>query len=298
MRRDRRDAVLKVPQMMESSRTLPTKAKMNSATTPLSSQSTYSLLSAADTSRDRTVYVNSAFTEDETLNQHLEKSMRQLTLGDVSLTVKRPPPYQWDTSTTEEFWLTPEQTMLGPPPGAHKPPPLIISQAQHLDMSRLPFVLTTKPPSSQTTSTLTFPSGYQISLSPFPPPHSAPPPPNEVGSQLGVTSGLSSQPRQLIVLPSPSDVPRGQCLWKPPAAPREPPPLEPVPLPASHARPSSTSLPTKTHQILEKPILSPPPPSGPPPPPPLPPPPPPTELPPSKSTAEDLGTTSWSRRRR
>ncbi|KAI4785358.1 hypothetical protein KUCAC02_037813, partial [Chaenocephalus aceratus] len=209
MRRDRRDAVLKVPQMNESSRTLPTKAKMNSAlalsyqqrdfppgkvshhstiivhsksTTPLSSQSTYSLLSAADTSRDRTVYVNSAFTEDETLNQHLEKSMRQLTLGDVSLTVKRPPPYQWDTSTTEEFWITPEQTMLGPPPGAHKPAPLIISQAQHLDMSRLPFVLTTKPPSSQTTSTLTFPSGYQISLSPFPPPHSAPPPPNEVAS--------------------------------------------------------------------------------------------------------------------
>ncbi|TDG99102.1 hypothetical protein EPR50_G00207370 [Perca flavescens] len=227
LRRDRRDVGLKVPQMMESSRTLPTKAKMNSAlaltyqqrvptalytctqcssnssstsvsvsgggttssgiaggtvvrqdfppgkgahhstiivhsksTSPMSSQSSYSLLSAVDNSRDRTVYVNSAFTEDETLNQqcHLEKSVRQLTLGDVSLTVKRPPPYHWDTSTTEEFWLTPEQTMLGPPPAPHKPPPLIISQAQHLDMTRLPFVLTTKAPTSQTTSTLTFPS--------------------------------------------------------------------------------------------------------------------------------------------
>ncbi|KAK5887041.1 hypothetical protein CesoFtcFv8_018017 [Champsocephalus esox] len=345
MRRDRRDAVLKVPQMNESSRTLPTKAKMNSAlalsyqqrapaalytcnqcssnssstsvsvsgggtmssgiaggtvvrqdfppgkvshhstiivhsksTTPLSSQSTYSLLSAADTSRDRTVYVNSAFTEDETLNQHLEKSMRQLTLGDVSLTVKRPPPYQWDTSTTEEFWITPEQTMLGPPPGAHKPPPLIISQAQHLDMSRLPFVLTTKPPSSQTTSTLTFPSGYQISLSPFPPPHSAPPPPNEVASVP-----YSQQDPSLVLPPGyPPSLASLSCCPLPPMYPG-----------ASacgslqlHPHPP---LPTKTHQLLEKPILSPPPPSGPPPPPPLPPPPPPTELPPSKSTAEDLG---------
>lgn len=52
--------------------------------------------------------------------------------------------------------------------------------------------------------------------------------------------------------------------------------------------PPAPPLPTKTHQILEKPILSPPPPTGPPPPPPLPPPPPPTELPPSKSATEDL----------
>ncbi|KAK1874704.1 Tubby-related protein 4 [Dissostichus eleginoides] len=259
MRRDRRDAVLKVPQMMESSRTLPTKAKMNSAlalsyqqrdfppgkvshhstiivhsksTTPLSSQSTYSLLSAADTSRDRTVYVNSAFTEDETLNQHLEKSMRQLTLGDVSLTVKRPPPYQWDTSTTEEFWLTPEQTMLGPPPGAHKPPPLIISQAQHLDMSRLPFVLTTKPPSSQTTSTLTFPSGYQISLSPFPPPHSAPPPPNEVGSVP-----YSQQDPSLVLPPGyPPSLASLSCCPLPPMYPG------PVPVEASSCTPTAEDL--------------------------------------------------------
>ncbi|XP_033934096.1 tubby-related protein 4 [Pseudochaenichthys georgianus] len=364
MRRDRRDAVLKVPQVNESSRTLPTKAKMNSAlalsyqqrapaalytcnqcssnssstsvsvsgggtmssgiaggtvvrqdfppgkvshhstiivhsksTTPLSSQSTYSLLSAADTTRDRTVYVNSAFTEDETLNQHLEKSMRQLTLGDVSLTVKRPPPYQWDTSTTEEFWITPEQTMLGPPPGAHKPAPLIISQAQHLDMSRLPFVLTTKPPSSQTTSTLTFPSGYQISLSPFPPPHSAPPPPNEVASvpysqqdpSLVLPPGYPPSLASLSCCPLPPMYPGASACGSLQLHPVSLHPWNPYPCPPPMQDPPAPPLPTKTHQLLEKPILSPPPPSGPPPPPPLPPPPPPTELPPSKSTAEDLG---------
>uniref|UniRef100_A0A8C4ZUF7 TUB like protein 4b n=1 Tax=Gadus morhua TaxID=8049 RepID=A0A8C4ZUF7_GADMO len=207
LRRDRRDQALKVPQMMESSRTLPTKSKVNSAlalsyqqriptalytctqcsthhstiivhsksTSPLTSQSSqYNLLGPVDNSRDRTVYVNSAFTEDEAVNQqcHLEKSLRHLTLGDVGLTVKRPPPYQWDPSSstsTEHFWLAPEQTMLAPPPPPHKPPPLLFSQAPHLDMARLPFVFTTKPPNSPSTSTLTFPSGYQISLSPFPP---------------------------------------------------------------------------------------------------------------------------------
>ncbi|XP_059209872.1 tubby-related protein 4 [Centropristis striata] len=379
LRRDRRDVGLKVPQMMESSRTLPTKAKMNSAlaltyqqrvptalytctqcssnssstsvsvsgggttssgiaggtvvrqdfppgkgahhstiivhsksTTPMASQSSYSLLSAVDNSRDRTVYVNSAFTEDETLNQqcHLEKSVRQLTLGDVSLTVKRPPPYQWDTSTTEEFWLTPEQTMLGPPPGPHKPPPLIISQAQHLDMTRLPFVLTTKPPTSQTTSTLTFPSGYQISLSPFPPGvgHSGPPlqtlqnPPPQCSPNEVVGSVPFAQQDPNLVLPPgyPPSLANLACCPLPPMYPGASScaglqlhplnlhPWNPYPCPPPMQDPPAPPLPTKTHQILEKPILSPPPPTGPPPPPPLPPPPPPTELPPSKSATEDL----------
>ncbi|MEQ2162098.1 hypothetical protein GOODEAATRI_016353 [Goodea atripinnis] len=278
LRRERRDMGLKVPQMMDSSRTLPTKAKMNNAlslsyqqrvptalytctqcssnssstsvsvsgggTTSsgiaggtvvrqdfppgkgahhstiivhsksaslLASQSSYSLLGAVDNSRDRTVYVNSAFTEDETLSQqcHLEKSVRQLNLGDGSLTVKRPPPYQWDTSTAEDFWLTPEQTMLAPPPGNPKPPPLIISQAQHLDVTRLPFVLTTKPPTSLNTSTLTFPSGYQISLAPFPPGvgHSGPPlqtlqnPPPQCSPNEVVTSVSFAQQDPSLVLP-------------------------------------------------------------------------------------------------
>ncbi|KAF7201330.1 tubby-related protein 4 isoform X1 [Nothobranchius furzeri] len=373
LRRDRRDVGLKVPQMMENSRTLPTKAKMNSAlslsyqqrvptalytctqcssnssstsvsvsgggtassgiaggtvvrqdfppekgahhstiivhsksASPMASQSSYSLLGAVDNSRDRRVYVNSAFTEDETLNQqcHLEKSARQLTLGDGSLTVKHPPPYQWDTSTTEDFWLTPEQTIIAPPPGNPKPPPLIISQAQHLDMTRLPFVLTTKPPTSLNTSTLTFPSGYQISLSPFPPsvghggpPLQTPPPPNEA-----VPPVPFAQQDPMMVLPPgyPPNLANLACCPLPPLYPGAAScaglqlhpvslhPWNPYPCPPPMQDPPAPPLPTKTHQILEKPILSPPPPTVPPPPPPLPPPPPPTELPPSKSATEDL----------
>ncbi|MEQ2215281.1 hypothetical protein XENOCAPTIV_030060 [Xenoophorus captivus] len=373
LRRERRDMGLKVPQMMDSSRTLPTKAKMNNAlslsyqqrvptalytctqcssnssstsvsvsgggttssgiaggtvvrqdfppgkgahhstiivhsksASPLASQSSYSLLGAVDNSRDRTVYVNSAFTEDETLSQqcHLEKSVRQLNLGDGSLTVKRPPPYQWDTSTAEDFWLTPEQTMLAPPPGNPKPPPFIISQAQHLDVTRLPFVLTTKPPTSLNTSTLTFPSGYQISLAPFPPGvgHSGPPlqtlqnpapqcSPNEV-----VTSVSFAQQDPSLVLPPgyPPNLANLACCPLPPLYPGASScpgiqlhpvslhPWNPYPCPPPMQDPPAPPLPTKTHQILEKPLLSPPPPTAPPPPPPLPPPPPPTELLPSK----------------
>ncbi|XP_017277072.1 tubby-related protein 4 isoform X2 [Kryptolebias marmoratus] len=378
LRRDRREGGLKVPQMMESSRTLPTKAKMNSAlslsyqqrvptalytctqcssnssstsvsvsgggttssgiaggtvvrqdfppgkgahhstiivhsksSSPLASQSSYSLLGAVDNSRDRTVYVNSAFTEDETLNQqcHIEKSARQLTLADASMTIKRPPPYQWDTSTTEDFWLTPEQTMLAPPPGNPKPPPLIISQAQHLDMTRLPFVLTTKPPTSLNTSTLTFPSGYHISLSPFPPSvgHSGPPlqtvqnPPPQCSPNEVVTSVPFAQQDPSLVLPPgyPPNLANLACCPLPPLYPGASScaglqlhpvslqPWNPYPCPPPMQDPPAPPLPTKTHQILEKPILSPPPPTGPPPPPPLPPPPPPTELPPSKTATED-----------
>ncbi|KAM4541179.1 tubby-related protein 4 isoform 2-T2 [Fundulus diaphanus] len=378
LRRERRDVGLKVPQMMDSSRTLPTKAKMNSAlslsyqqrvptalytctqcssnssstsvsvsgggttssgiaggtvvrqdfppgkgahhstiivhsksASPLASQSSYSLLGAVDNSRDRTVYVNSAFTEDESLNQqcHLEKSVRQLNLGDGSLTIKRPPPYQWDTSTAEDFWLTPEQTMLVPPPGNPKPPPLIISQAQHLDVTRLPFVLTTKPPTSLNTSTLTFPSGYQISLSPFPPGvgHSGPPlqtlqnPPSQCSPNEVVTSVSFAQQDPSLVLPPgyPPNLANIACCPLPPLYPGASScaglqlhpvslhPWNPYPCPPPMQDPPAPPLPTKTHQILEKPLLSPPPPTAPPPPPPLPPPPPPTELIPSKSATED-----------
>uniref|UniRef100_I3IW97 Tubby-related protein 4 n=1 Tax=Oreochromis niloticus TaxID=8128 RepID=I3IW97_ORENI len=359
LRRERRDVGLKVPQMMDSSRTLPTKAKMNSAlalsyqqrvptalytctqcssnssstsvsvsgggttssgiaggtvvrqdfppgkgahhstiivhsknASPMASQSSYSLLGGVDNSRDRTVYVNSAFTEDETLNQqcHLEKSVRQLTLGDVSLTVKRPPPYQWDTSATEDFWLTPDQTMLAPPP--HKPPPLIISQAQHLDVTRLPFVLTTKPPTSPSTSTLTFPSGYQISLSPFPPGvgHSGPPlqtlqnPPQQCSPNEVVGPVPFAQQDPNLVLPPgyPPNLANLACCPLPPLYPGASScaglqlhpvslhPWNPYPCPPPMQDPPAPPLPTKTHQILEKPILSPPPPTAPPPPPPLP----------------------------
>ncbi|XP_075879344.1 tubby-related protein 4 isoform X2 [Nelusetta ayraudi] len=380
LRRERRDVGLKVPQMMESSRTLPSKAKINSAlalsyqqrvptalytctqcssnssstsvsvsgggttssgiaggtvvrqdfpsgkgahhstiivhskgTSPMASQSSYSLLGAVDNSRDRTVYVNSAFTEDETLNQqcHLEKSVRQLTLGDVSLTVKHPPPYQWDSSAaSEEFWLTPEQTMIAPPPGPHKAPPLLIGQAQHLDVTRLPFVLTTKPPASPSTSTLAFPSGYQISLSPFPPnvAHGSPslqtlqnPPPQCSPNDMVASVPYAQQDPNLVLPPGyPPNLANLACCPLPPMYPGASScaglqlhpvslhPWNPYPCPPPMQDPPAPPLPTKTHQLLEKPILSPPPPTAPPPPPPLPPPPPPTDLPPSKSAAEDL----------
>uniref|UniRef100_H3DPQ0 Tubby-related protein 4 n=1 Tax=Tetraodon nigroviridis TaxID=99883 RepID=H3DPQ0_TETNG len=334
LHRERRDVSLKVPQLMESSRTLPSKAKINGAlalnyqqrvptalytctqcggdsgkgahhstiivhskgASPMASQSSYNLLGAVDNSRDRTVYVNSAFTEDETLNQqcHLEKSVRQLTLGDVSLAVKHPPPYQWDASTSEDFWLAPEQTMLAPPPAPHKPPPLIISQAQHLDITRLPFVLTAKSPNSPSTSTLAFPSGYQISLSPFPPGvgHGGPSlqtlqnPSSQCSPNEVVGSVPFAQQEPNLVLPPgyPPNLANLACCPLPPMYPGASScaglqlhpvslhPWNPYPCPPPMQDPPAPPLPTKTHQILEKPILSPPPPT----------------LPPSKSAAEDL----------
>ncbi|XP_061700461.1 tubby-related protein 4 isoform X3 [Syngnathoides biaculeatus] len=378
LRRDPRDVMLKVPTMMDASRTLPTKAKMNSAvgltyqqrvptalytctqcssnssSTSVSvsgggtsssgiaggtvvrqdfppekgihhstiivhskspSQSPYSLLGSTDTRRDRTVYVNSAFTEDETLSKHchLDKSVHQMTLGDVGLTAKRPPPYQWDTSTAEEFWLAPEQTMLAPPPPPpppHKPPPLILGQTQHLDVTRLPFVLTNKPPSNPSTSTLGFPSAYQISLTPFPPAvsHSRPPmqslqnPPPQCAPSNVVLPVQFAQQDSNLVLPTgySTSLANLTCCTLPPMYPGASScaglqlhpvnlhPWNPYPCPPPMQDPPAPPLPTKTHQILEKPVLSPPPPTAPPPPPPLPPPPPPTELPASKCPAEDL----------
>uniref|UniRef100_A0A3Q2YWF7 Tubby-related protein 4 n=1 Tax=Hippocampus comes TaxID=109280 RepID=A0A3Q2YWF7_HIPCM len=332
LRRDRRDMTLKVPAMMDSSRTLPTKAKMNSALgltyqqrlptalytctqcssnssstsvrahhstiivhSKSASQSSYSLLGSMDTSRDRTVYVNSAFTEDETLSQHrhLDKPVRQMTLGDVGLSAKRPPPYQWEASAAEEFCLAPEQTMLAPPPPPHKPPPLILGQAQHLDVTRLPFVLTTKPPSSPGTSTLTFPSGYQISLSPFPPGvgHSRPPmqtlqnPPPQCGpgevvlpvpfaqqdSNLVLSTGYSTSLANLACCTLPPMYPgAGSCAGLQLHAVNLH-PWNPYPCPPPMQDPPAPPLPTKTHQTLEKSILSPPP----------------AALPPSKCATED-----------
>uniref|UniRef100_A0A3Q0RED6 Tubby-related protein 4 n=1 Tax=Amphilophus citrinellus TaxID=61819 RepID=A0A3Q0RED6_AMPCI len=211
LRRNSREAALKVSQMLEPPRPLPPKAKNSSAlaasfqqrvptalytcsqcssgssvgvivhsnsATPLASQSSYNLMSslegsgaaAGGSSRDRADYVNSAFTEDETLNQ----SLRHLALGgsDVSgLVVKRPPPYQWDPAATEEVWVPQERTAnlnSAGPPVPHKPPPLILSPAQHLDVTRLPFVLSPKSPTSPSAASFqaaaAAATGYQISL--------------------------------------------------------------------------------------------------------------------------------------
>ncbi|CDQ59604.1 unnamed protein product [Oncorhynchus mykiss] len=356
LRPDRRDVEsrLKVSQMVDASRTLPTKSKINSAALALSyqqrvptalytctqcssnssstsvsvsgggtvvrqdfppgkgahhstiivhskstlsqaSQSSYNLLSPVDNSRDRTVYVNSAFTEDETLSQQC----RHLTLGEVSLTLKRPPPYQWDPNTAEEFWIPPEQTILAPPPPpTHKPPPpIIFSNAQHLDMTRLPFVLSTKPPSSP--STVTFPSGYQISMSPFPPgvgqdgsplqsmqSHPPPCPPNEVVApvpqfaqqdpNLVLPPGYPPRHANLACCPLPPMYPGAASCAGLQLHPVSLHPWNPYSLPMQDLSGSAT-LPNKSHQVLEKPVLSPPPP-----------------LPKSKSPTEELAESASS----
>uniref|UniRef100_A0A3P9H7L7 Tubby-related protein 4 n=1 Tax=Oryzias latipes TaxID=8090 RepID=A0A3P9H7L7_ORYLA len=196
LRRNSREAALKVSQILEPPRPLPPKAKnsalaasfqqrvptalytcsqcssgssvggtspgiivhSNSAT-PLASQSSYNLMSSLEgfgnsagggSNRDRADYVNSAFTEDESLNQ----SLKHLSLGgnDASgLVVKRPPPYQWEPAAMEEVWVPQERTASlssTAPPGPHKPPPLVLSPSQHLDVTRLPFVLSPKSPTS------------------------------------------------------------------------------------------------------------------------------------------------------
>ncbi|XP_026085915.1 tubby-related protein 4 isoform X1 [Carassius auratus] len=357
LRRDRREPTLKVSQMVDTVRTLPTKSKMNSSLTlsyqpriptapytctqcssnssctsvsvtgggtnssgiaggtvvrqdfppgkgaqhstiivhsksasPLASQSSYNLLSPIDNSRDRTVYVNSAFTEDETPSQHchLEKSVRHLTLGDVNLTVKLPPPYQWDSPAAEQLWIPQEQNLLPGPPGPpHKPPPFLLSP-----------------------NSMTLPSGYHLSLSPFPSvvgrggPQLQPlqSPAQSCGPNDMVTSSPFSQPDSALVLPPgyPTNLTNLGCCTLPPMYPGtsscsnlqlHPMSLHPwstystcPPIP-DH----SATLPNKTLQALEKPVLSPPPatpPPPPPPPPPLPPPPPPIELLNHQSTSE------------
>uniref|UniRef100_W5JYU5 Tubby-related protein 4 n=1 Tax=Astyanax mexicanus TaxID=7994 RepID=W5JYU5_ASTMX len=313
LRRDRRENALKISQMVDSVRTLPTKSKVNSAlalsyqpriptalytctqcsraqhstiivhsksASPLASQSSYNLLSPVENSRDRTVYINSAFTEDETLNQqcHLEKSVRHLTLGDVNLTVKRPPPYQWDSPSSDQMWMPQDQNMLTSPPGPHKPPPLLLSQAQHLDITRMPFLLSTKPPSSP--SAMTLPSPYQISLSPFPPGmgHGGPQlqslqsPQQACGTSDIVTSVPFNQQDPTLVLPPgyANNMANLACCPLPPMYPGASSctnlQLHPVALhpwstysacPPMHDH--SATLPSKMHQGLEKPVLSPPP---------------------------------------
>uniref|UniRef100_A0A8C2GU28 TUB like protein 4a n=1 Tax=Cyprinus carpio TaxID=7962 RepID=A0A8C2GU28_CYPCA len=277
----------------------------NSAS-PLTSQSSYSLLSMDDTggvasaggNRERADYINSAFTEDEALNQ----SLRQMALNTevVSLPVKRPPPYQWDPSATEEIWVPQERTTTLPtsgPPVSHKPPPLILSPAQHLDFSRLPFVLSPKSPTSPNAATFQPAGTYQIALS-YPPSASFSGPPLQTvqasphpTSPKEVVTLPFSQQDQAVVLPPgyPPNLPNLACCPLPPmypgtaaasSLPVTPIPLHPWgsynPCPPMPSPPGpAPSLPPKTAHLLDKPVFSPPPQ-----PPPLPTPPPDLQSPP------------------
>ncbi|XP_057180345.1 tubby-related protein 4a isoform X2 [Triplophysa rosa] len=274
----------------------------NSAS-PLPSQSSYNLLSmdggggggvaSGDGNRERTDYINSAFTEDEALNQ----SLRQMGLNTevVSLTVKRPPPYQWDPSVTEEIWVPQERAPSLPasgPPASRKPPPLILSPTQHLDVSHLPFVLSPKSPTSPNAATFQTPGPYQIAL-PYPPsaaysgPHLQPVQgsPRPLSPKEVVAPLPFSQQDQALVLPPgyPPNLPNLACCPLPPmypgtttcsSLPVTPIPLHPwgtynpcPPMPSPSGPPPS--LPPKASHMLDKPVLS-----SPPQPPPLPSPPP------------------------
>ncbi|NXA54813.1 TULP4 protein, partial [Nothocercus julius] len=241
------------------------------STSPLASQSSYSLLSPPDNSRDRADYINSAFTEDEALSQHcpVEKSMRHVpvALTEAAIGVKRPPPYQWDPMVSEEIWVPQERTSQSSVPNPLKPTPLIIGQTQHLDMSRVPFV----SPKSPTSPTATFQTSYGVGV-PYPGSYSAPPlqgmqpscspkealAPAQFAQQEPTVVLQPGYPSNLSYCPLPPMYPGGSTcsgLQLPPIA------LHPwnsysacPPVP----NPQGT-LPPKSLLVVEKPVLSPPP---------------------------------------
>ncbi|XP_013913063.1 PREDICTED: tubby-related protein 4 [Thamnophis sirtalis] len=148
----------------------------SASTSPLASQSSYNLLNPLDNSRERTDYVNSAFMEDEALSQHcpVEKSARHIpvAMAEPNIAVKRPPPYQWEPMVSEEIWVPQERTAHSTLPNPGKSNPLVIGQAQHLDISRATFV----SPKSPTSPTATFQMSYGVGA-PYLGNYSIPPPP-------------------------------------------------------------------------------------------------------------------------
>ncbi|NWT53621.1 TULP4 protein, partial [Erythrocercus mccallii] len=309
LRRNSREAALKMAQLMDGQRAtlqLPPKAKSNIvsaqyqqrvptalytcsqcssgsssqhssviahsvSTSPLASQSSYSLLSPPDNSRDRADYINSAFTEDEALSQHCpaEKSVRHVpvSLTEATLTVKRPPPYQWDPMVSEEIWVPQERTSQSSVPNPLKPPPLIIGQAQHLDMSRVPFV----SPKSPTSPTATFQTSYGVGV-PYPGSYSAPPlqgmqAPCSPKEALAPTQFAQQEPTVVLQPGYPSNLP--YC----PLPPMYPgsstcsslqlPPIALHPWSSYSTCPPvqnpQGTLPPKPLLVVEKPVMSPPP---------------------------------------
>ncbi|NXK57446.1 TULP4 protein, partial [Sylvietta virens] len=308
LRRNSREAALKMAQLMDGQRAtlqLPPKAKSNIvsaqyqqrvptalytcsqcsrsgsqhssviahsvSTSPLASQSSYSLLSPPDNSRDRADYINSAFTEDEALSQHcpVEKSVRHVpvSLTEATLSVKRPPPYQWDPMVSEEIWVPQERTSQSSVPNPLKPPPLIIGQAQHLDMSRMPFV----SPKSPTSPTATFQTSYGVGV-PYPGSYSAPPlqgmqAPCSPKETLAPTQFAQQEPTVVLQPGYPSSLP--YC----PLPPMYPgsstcsslqlPPIALHPWSSYSACPPvqnpQGTLPPKPLLVVEKPVMSPPP---------------------------------------
>ncbi|XP_037676538.1 tubby-related protein 4 isoform X2 [Choloepus didactylus] len=237
---------------------------------PLTSQSSYSLLSPPDSSRDRMDYVNSAFTEDEALSQHcpVEKSLRHPTLTEAAVTMKRQPPYQWDPVLGEDVWVPQERTAQTPVPNPLKPPPLVIGQSQHLEVSRVPFA----SPKSPASPTATFQTGYGMGV-PYPGNYNNPPlqgvqPPCSPKDTL---SPMQFAQQESAVVLQPAYPPSLSYCTLPPMYPGSStcsglqlPPIALHPWNSYSACPPTQSpqgtLPPKPHLVVEKPIVSPPPP--------------------------------------
>ncbi|XP_056423076.1 tubby-related protein 4 [Hyla sarda] len=239
----------------------------SASTAPLASQSSYNLLSPAESCRDRTDYINSAFTEDETVSQHcqVEKPVRHINLAEAGLTVKRPPPYQWDPMVNEDVWVPQERTAHNTLPVPKRPPPLILGQGQHLDMSRVPFI----SPKSTTSPISTFQSNYGVGI-PFASGYNVPPPIQQVQKPCSPKEPLA--PAQFVqqepaIVVQPAYPPNLPCCPLPPMYPGSS-NCNGLQLPALALHPwntysacppvpsSQTSLPPKPHLLPEKTVLS------------------------------------------
>ncbi|XP_008152888.2 tubby-related protein 4 [Eptesicus fuscus] len=239
------------------------------STSPLASQSSYSLLSPPDGARERTDYVNSAFTEDEALAQHcpVEKPLRHPPLPEAAVAVKRPPPYQWDPVLGEDIWVPQERTAQPGVPNPLKLPPLVVGQSQHLDVSRVPFI-SPKPPTSPTA---TFQTGHGVGV-PYPGSYNHPPLP---GVQAPCSSKDALSPTQFAqqeptVVLQPAYPPGLSYCTLPPMYPGSS-TCSSLQLPSIALHPWNSysacppvqnppsTLPPKAH-LVEKPLVSPPPP--------------------------------------
>ncbi|XP_075410431.1 tubby-related protein 4 isoform X2 [Tenrec ecaudatus] len=250
------------------------------STSPLTSQSSYSLLSPPDSARDRTDYVNSAFSEDEVLSppRQAERPLRHAPLADPAIAtsaVKRPPPYQWDPGLGEDIWVPQGTAHLGSPrtaqtsvPNPLKLPPLLVGQGQHLDVARLPFV----SPKSPASPTATFQAGYGVGV-PYPgsyvnpqlqgvqvpcTPKDALAPPQFAQPEPAMVL-QPAYPRSLSYCTLPPMYPGGSAcssLQLPPLALHPWDSYSPCP---PMQNPTGT-LPTKLHLAAEKPMVPPPPP--------------------------------------
>uniref|UniRef100_A0A8D1VB02 Tubby-related protein 4 n=1 Tax=Sus scrofa TaxID=9823 RepID=A0A8D1VB02_PIG len=236
---------------------------------PLTSQSSYSLLSAADSARERADYVNSAFTEDEALAQHCQadKALRHPALSEATVAVKRPPPYQWDPVLGEDVWVPQERTAQTAVPNPLKLPPLIVGQSQHLDVSRVPFV-SPKSPASPTATFQTgygmgapYPGGYNTSplpgvQAPCSPKEALAPPP--FAQQESSVVLQPAYPASLSYCPLPPMYPGSST-----CSSLQLPPIALHPWNSYSACPPvqnpQGTLPPKAHLVVEKPLVSPPP---------------------------------------